>query len=154
MPTYEFRCRTCDDTFDVRSRELGRLRLAARTRPQPVHGQARQDRRQGEQRLEKVFMLGDGASLPWVENFASERALMQAFLDWVEAYDPDVFIGWNVVNFDMWFLQRVADKLGIKLKLGRGRREIVQRQRYGTVLEPRHTVSIFTEIEIVHGSPQ
>ncbi len=74
------------------------------------------------QRFEKVMMLGDGSDLPYVETYTSERALMMAFLDWVEDYDPDVFIGWNVVNFDMWFLQRLVDKLGMRLALGRGRR--------------------------------
>jgi DNA polymerase II len=74
-------------------------------------------------RFEKVMMIGEGADLPYVETFASERALMAAFLEWVENWDPDVFIGWNVVNFDMWYLQRVADKLGMRLALGRGRRQ-------------------------------
>ncbi len=77
----------------------------------------------GGRRVAKVLMIGDGASLPYVETYASERALLGAFCDWVQDYDPDVFIGWNVVNFDLWFLQRLADKLGMRFALGRGRRK-------------------------------
>jgi DNA polymerase-2 len=71
------------------------------------------------ERVEKVFMRGEGASLPCVESFATERELLLAFCDWIARYDPDVLIGWNVVNFDLWFLQRLADKLRCRLPLGR-----------------------------------
>jgi DNA polymerase-2 len=40
-------------------------------------------------------------------------------LDWVAQYDPDILIGWNVINFDLWYLQRVCDHLGMRLALGR-----------------------------------
>jgi DNA polymerase-2 len=74
-------------------------------------------------RVEKVFMRGEGASLPCVESFDTERQLLLAFCDWIAHYDPDVLIGWNVVNFDIWFLQRLADKLGTRLPLGREGRQ-------------------------------
>jgi DNA polymerase-2 len=77
----------------------------------------------GDEIVEKVFMRGEGASLPYVESFASERELLLAFCDWLGEYDPDVLIGWNVINFDLWFLQRLADKLRVRLPLGRERRE-------------------------------
>lgn len=70
--------------------------------------------------VEKVFMLGSGATDERVEHCVSERALLTRFCQWLDAYDPDVLIGWNVVNFDLWFLQRLADKLGARLPLGRG----------------------------------
>ncbi|GAB5452619.1 MAG: DNA polymerase II [Halioglobus sp.] len=69
-----------------------------------------------------VFMLGAGAEQPWVSTHDSQEAVLEAFHDWLEAYDPDVLIGWNVVNFDTRFLQRLCDKLGRRLLLGRGRR--------------------------------
>jgi DNA polymerase-2 len=47
---------------------------------------------------------------------------LQAFQDWIVEYDPDVLIGWNVVNFDTRYLQRLADHLGRRLLLGRERR--------------------------------
>jgi DNA polymerase-2 len=73
--------------------------------------------------VRKVFMCGEGADLPFVETCHSERALLAAFCDWLQDFDPDVLIGWNVVNFDLWFLQRLADKLRMRLPLGRARRQ-------------------------------
>lgn len=81
-----------------------------------VHGTSAQ----GEVR--RVFMLGEGAHQPFVTACSSEDEVLSAFLDWIAHYDPDVLIGWNVVNFDARYLQRVADKLGRRLLLGRGRR--------------------------------
>ena len=75
------------------------------------------------QRVEKVFMRGEGAGLLYVESYATERELLVAFCDWIASYDPDVLIGWNVVNFDFWFLQRLADKLRMRLPLGREGRQ-------------------------------
>jgi DNA polymerase II len=76
----------------------------------------------GDEQQRKVFMLGEGADQDYVETCASQEALLQAFLDWLADYDPDVLIGWNVINFDCWYLQRVADQLGRRLLLGRDRR--------------------------------
>jgi DNA polymerase-2 len=81
-----------------------------------VHGKSTE----GEQR--RVFMLGAGADQDFVQTCASQEELLQAFVDWIEAYDPDILIGWNVVNFDTRYLQRVADHLGRRLLLGRERR--------------------------------
>ena len=81
-----------------------------------VHGKSAE----GEQR--RVFMLGAGADQDFVQTCASQEDLLQAFVDWIEAYDPDILIGWNVVNFDTRYLQRVADHLGRRLLLGRERR--------------------------------
>ena len=83
-----------------------------------VHGQYR-----GET-VSRVFMCGEGASGDNVETCGSQSELLQAFLAWIEAYDPDVLIGWNVVNFDTWYLQRVAKHEKKRLSLGRDGREI------------------------------
>jgi DNA polymerase-2 len=72
--------------------------------------------------VRQVFMLGEGAQQPFVSACATQEAVLQAFLDWIVEYDPDVLIGWNVVNFDTRYLQRVADHLGRRLLLGRERR--------------------------------
>ncbi len=70
----------------------------------------------------QVFMLGEGAQQAFVSSHANQGEVLQAFLDWVADYDPDVLIGWNVVNFDTWYLQRLSDQLGRRLLLGRDRR--------------------------------
>jgi DNA polymerase-2 len=87
-----------------------------------VHG------RVGEHHTRRVFMLGEGARQDFVQACADQEAVLQAFLDWLADYDPDVLIGWNVVNFDTWYLQRVADKLGRRLVLGRDRRSVHWRE--------------------------
>ena len=70
----------------------------------------------------KVFMVGSGDPGEWLQYFPSERAVLAAFCDWLNQYDPDLLIGWNVINFDLWFLQRLAQKLGQRLPIGRHRR--------------------------------
>jgi DNA polymerase II len=81
---------------------------------------------EGEQR--RVFMVGRGASQDYVHSCRDQEAVLVEFLRWLEHYDPDVLIGWNVVNFDTWYLQRLADALGRKLTLGRGGRTVNWRE--------------------------
>ena len=76
----------------------------------------------GDEQTHKVFMLGEGAEQDYVQGCANQEAVFQDFLDWLQDYDPDVLIGWNVINFDCWYLQRVADQLGRRLLLGRDSR--------------------------------
>lgn len=71
--------------------------------------------------LSKVFMVAEDFVGDGVEVFANEKLLLAAFLNWLESYDPDVIIGWNVVNFDFWFLERVCQKHGTPFRVGRSR---------------------------------
>lgn len=82
----------------------------------------------GDEQVRRVFMLGEGAEQDFVETCSSQEELLEKFLDWLSAYDPDALIGWNVVNFDTWYLQRVADHCGRRLLLGRGRRPVHWRE--------------------------
>ncbi len=75
-----------------------------------------------EGEVRRVFMVGPGATQEYVATCANQEEVLQAFLDWIADYDPDVLIGWNVVNFDTRYLQRLADHLGRRLLLGRERR--------------------------------
>jgi DNA polymerase II len=87
-----------------------------------VHGTA------GTRQTRRVFMLGEGAEQDYTQSCATQEQLLQVFLEWVADYDPDVLIGWNVVNFDCWYLQRLADHLGRRLVLGRDRRAVHWRE--------------------------
>ncbi len=82
----------------------------------------------GELHTRRVFMLGSGATQDYVVTLDSEQALLRAFLDFIAKFDPDVLIGWNVVNFDTWYLQRVADKHRRPLTLGRGGQAVQWRE--------------------------
>jgi len=80
-----------------------------------------------------VFMIGqdntserDGYTLYYCR---SESELLNQFFDWIKNIDPDVLIGWAVVNFDLNFLDRKCRSLGIPMRLGRGNES-------ATVLQP------------------
>ncbi|MFT6735588.1 MAG: DNA polymerase-2 [Polaribacter sp.] len=88
--------------------------------------------------LKKVLMIGQDAKpdiktdikldkkstetsttnyIQWVNN---EADLLTAFEYTIQEIDPDIIIGWNVINFDFRLLYQRAKLNGIKLKLGRG----------------------------------
>ncbi len=57
-----------------------------------------------------------------------ESALLHQFMHWFHNIDPDIIIGWNVINFDLRFLQKKAEQLNISLNLGRDRSALLWRQ--------------------------
>ena len=52
---------------------------------------------------------------------SSERELLRMFDQRVRELDPDVITGWNVIDFDIAVLLRMAQSKGVALRLGRGR---------------------------------
>jgi DNA polymerase-2 len=52
--------------------------------------------------------------------FPTEKALLAGFCARVRELDPDVLTGWNVIDFDLTVLLRLAARLGVPLELGRG----------------------------------
>ena len=50
----------------------------------------------------------------------SEKELLLRFFEWFKQQDPDIIIGWNVIGFDLDFLQWKCRQLRIPLDLGRG----------------------------------
>ncbi len=50
----------------------------------------------------------------------SEREVLQQFFQWMKQHDPDVIIGWNVVAFDLDFLQWKCKQLKLPFAIGRG----------------------------------
>jgi DNA polymerase-2 len=70
---------------------------------------------------EVLLLTPAGWSCPEAaQPFASERELLLGFARRVRALDPDVLTGWNVVDFDLSVLARLADRLRVSLELGRG----------------------------------
>lgn len=49
----------------------------------------------------------------------SEAQAISSFCAWLQAVDPDLIVGWNVIDFDLSYLHRRAEQLRIKLPLGR-----------------------------------
>ena len=72
--------------------------------------------------FERVFMQGNGDNSDTLHYYPSEPALLKAFSTWVQDYDPDIFIGWNVINFDFRFLANKYQQYNIPFNLGRNKR--------------------------------
>jgi DNA polymerase-2 len=74
-----------------------------------------------EKNLCGVHMCCPPASDPpgWVAFHRDEAAMIEAFLADFAMLDPDVIIGWNVVGFDLPFIQKRCAHLQISPTLGR-----------------------------------
>ena len=88
-----------------------------------------------------VFMLGEPAAEPTSgagepADFAlvhcpTRKAMIEQLNDWLARNDPDVVIGWNVIQFDLRVLQKTADECGVPFQLGRERRPVEWRTHPG-----------------------
>ena len=70
-----------------------------------------------------VFMISDEAIQvdgARIEPCADERALLEAFFAWLARADPDLILGWNVVNFDLDLIERRCRALNVAFAMGRG----------------------------------
>jgi DNA polymerase-2 len=81
----------------------------------------------------QVYMLGEPPAHAPQQDFnleycATPRQLIEKLNAWFREHDPDVIIGWSVVQFDLRVLQKNADKYKIPLQLGRESRTIDWRQ--------------------------
>lgn len=69
----------------------------------------------------RVIMVGPeqqaDTPIEWVDN---EQQLLQALFAWFERYDPDIIIGWNVVDFDFALLNKRCEWHQLPFKIGRG----------------------------------
>jgi DNA polymerase-2 len=71
--------------------------------------------------IDEVLIVdaADRASPEHATRCADERAALDAFCARVKEFDPDVLMGWNVIDFDLTVLQRVAARLNHPFLLGR-----------------------------------
>ena len=71
----------------------------------------------------RVFMVSDATlDAPDLELICcrDEREVLRRFFHWMSGADPDLILGWNVLNFDLDFLQRRCQALGLGFALARG----------------------------------
>ncbi|MGU0016354.1 3'-5' exonuclease [Escherichia coli] len=72
---------------------------------------------------------GDASALDFeLEYVASRPQLLEKLNAWFANDDPDVIIGWNVVQFDLRMLQKHAERYRIPLRLGRDNSELEWRE--------------------------
>ncbi|MEM9189691.1 MAG: DNA polymerase II [Myxococcota bacterium] len=67
----------------------------------------------------EVFLLGPGPELANVARFDDESQLLEAFASHLRQIDPDVLLGWNLIEFDLRYLLERAERLGVSFTLGR-----------------------------------
>lgn len=53
------------------------------------------------------------------DHVPSEKAAIRRFLEYVHEINPDVITGWNVVDFDLACLARIAHRHGLRFAIGR-----------------------------------
>ena len=73
----------------------------------------------------RVFMLGPANGDASIVDFeltwcATRTELLERLNAWLETYDPDAIIGWNLVQFDLRVLHEHSQRLKVPLRLGRG----------------------------------
>lgn len=85
--------------------------------------------------VQRVLMIGDpmsgNKSPDYIHYVRDEHECLSRFIESVQQLDPDLFIGWNVINFDFRFLQQKADQLKLALNIGRGHSAPQWRQAQG-----------------------
>ncbi|HWV13830.1 MAG TPA: DNA polymerase II [Cellvibrio sp.] len=80
------------------------------------------------ERESRVFMVGEGEAEGNISYWSTQADCINAFSTWLRRYDPDILIGWNLIQFDLWVLQAICQKLAIKFDIGRGGQPLHWRQ--------------------------
>ena len=71
-------------------------------------------------RARNVFVLGDCDEIRdddddiTIYTFKTEKELLLAWHDFIVKTDPDLLTGWNIANFDIWYLVERAKALGLE----------------------------------------
>jgi DNA polymerase II len=83
--------------------------------------------------VDEVLIVDDGnRCMPdLARRCGDERAALDLFCDRIKELDPDVITGWNVIDFDLTVLQRIAARLNHPLRLGRERGSLRLRKAEG-----------------------
>ncbi len=85
---------------------------------------------QGPQRSEEVLLIGPprGDDPEEVTALPDEKQLLMKFRERVQALDPDIITGWNVIDFDLTVLEKLSKKHGLEFNLGRTKDSSFARQ--------------------------
>ncbi len=81
--------------------------------------------------LALVFMIGgadgqeDGLTTIACEN---EKQCLEKLIAWFDDYNPDIIIGWNVIQFDFWVLETLCKRCEIAANFGRNKQKVHWRE--------------------------
>ena len=66
-----------------------------------------------------VFVVTESAyDADGVYVFRDEKSLLLAFIQFVRKHSPDIFIGWNLISFDLHFIDQRCQILGVRPAFG------------------------------------
>ena len=54
-----------------------------------------------------------------INTFETERNLLSAFARWLQKFDPDIILGWNLIGFDLQALARRFESVNLPFAIGR-----------------------------------
>ena len=72
---------------------------------------------------EEILMQGQAEDWPTTLNirwYKGEKALLTGFIDRLRDIDPDLLLGWNLINFDLDYLERRCSLCLVPFNIGRG----------------------------------
>lgn len=74
--------------------------------------------------IKKVFMVGEGENITREDQSCvlfcrDETTCLTQFFATIAEIDPDILIGWNLVQFDLLVLEKLCHRLQLSLQLGR-----------------------------------
>ncbi len=84
---------------------------------------------------QQIFMQGGASDWPSeqpISWYPNERELLIGFLQRFQTIDPDLILGWNVINFDLDLLEQRCRHYRVPFTLGRGGME-------ATILQPKQS---------------
>lgn len=79
----------------------------------------------------KVFMIGVGDNTDTVIFCVDAKQCLKNFFEFLQLADPDIIIGWNLVQFDLLVLENICQSLQLELQLGRANQAIHWRHEEG-----------------------
>lgn len=85
-------------------------------------------------KTDAVFIIGKDKSTPSVTFCSHEKEMIQRFFQHIHNQNPDILIGWNVINFDLQMIQQRCTALAILFNPGRDTGSKIIQSRTGNDL--------------------
>jgi len=89
--------------------------------------------------FERAIIVREG-NFRDADHVHSEKAAIRRFLEYLHEIDPDVITGWNVVDFDLAVLGRLAHRYSLPFAIGRNEEVLHLRQEASFTRESRAEV--------------